>query len=119
MKRIKLDFLRRLDQSIFMSDLLKKFPWATYGRREINTEFFNKCKEQKDLLRLFPKKPLVSLVLLNFEKTPLSLFRETLESLQLQSYPYWEAWILSPTPPDKFIDDPRLNWLQTNDINSV
>lgn len=77
------------------SGLLKNFPWATLGRREVEAEFFKKLDEQRGRVALLANKPKISVVLIIPDSLEVAYARQALEALRLQSYPFWEAFAIS------------------------
>lgn len=93
---------------------LASFPWATLGRNELESEFWQKIEEQSSRANLFDKGFEVTfLVTVENESTPFA--SQTWESLIAQSFPYWRALFIcsrsyferNPAP-----SDPRIQWLE-------
>jgi len=77
------------------TDRLKTFPWSTLGRREPFEDFSQKISDQKKLIPLFKTHPNFTLLFWVDETTDISDFERCVSALQLQSYPYWEAFFIS------------------------
>src|SRR3954470_8676898 len=73
---------------------LKRFPWATLGRLEMPGEFFQKIAEERNRESLLANQPKFSFICVVDNEDDLRFVAQTWESLQLQSYSQWEAWIV-------------------------
>lgn len=73
---------------------LARFPWATLGRAELPGEYFQKIEEQKTHWRHLTVKPRFHLIVVLEDARGLGTAHWTWESLVLQSYPEWEAWVM-------------------------
>ena len=73
--------------------LIKRYPWATFGRREGSDEFHTKWQELREREPLLSYRPKVSLLICVTKAVYERHFLECLESIRQQSYSNWEAII--------------------------
>ena len=72
---------------------LRHFPWASSGTPELIRDLRKKCIEQRAHLPLFSRRPKISFLVWDDGQGRL---QKTLSSLEAQSYPDWEAVVVSP-----------------------
>lgn len=105
-------------------DLLKHFPWATLGRREVPSDFFRKVDERRGFVPLFKEHPIFSVVIPLTNKVAIGHFQECLESLVLQAHPRWEAILITAEhlPEYRHLvearQDTRFKWIECRAIQN-
>lgn len=100
----------------------KSFPWVTYGRIELSSDFFRKADTQYSTLRFMEPRVTFSVVVLVPEKTRLKYLRECLYGLLLQNYREVEVIVVSHADLRDWrmeFSDSRIRWVRRENATSA
>lgn len=73
----------------------KSFPWGSLGRPESLGELLHKWRQQRAAVGFLPQRPLVSLIIVDDGSASESALSDSLGALSFQSYPHWEAVVVT------------------------